>query len=115
MVDFTEIPLELQLREAKHRIQSHLGKGQKYTQFLSPAFLQWFPAIMDNQMSMQWDSITGIYDMVPAFPITLIDGEILDYWHAHPSVWKVKRDKQTLPVCAGHGDIIPRKTSQTLC
>ena len=33
MVDFAEIPLELQLREANCRIQSHLGKGRKYTQF----------------------------------------------------------------------------------
>ena len=94
MVDFTEIPLELQLREANHRIQSHLGKGQKYTQFLSPAFLWQFPTIMDNQISVQWDLITGVYDRVPAFPIILIDGEILDYWCTHPSVWEVGRDKQ---------------------
>ena len=30
----------------------------------------------------------------PAFPITLIDGEILDYWHAHPSMWEVERTQQ---------------------
>ena len=30
MVDFAEIPLELQLREANHRIQNHLAKGQNW-------------------------------------------------------------------------------------
>ena len=94
MVDFTEIPLELQLREANRRIQSHLGKGQKYAQFLSPMFLWWFPTIMDNQISIQWDSITGIFDWAPVFPITLINAGILDHWCTHPSVWEVDRSQQ---------------------
>ena len=94
MVDFTEIPLEIQLREANPHVQSHLGKGWKFTQFLSPMFLWQFPAIMDNQNSMQWDSIMGILDRAPAFPITLIDVQILDYWHVHPSVWEVERNQQ---------------------
>ena len=50
MVDFTEIPLELQLREANHHIQSHLGKGQKYTQFLLPVFLQQFPDLVTGHL-----------------------------------------------------------------
>ena len=86
MVDFTEILLELQLKEAHRRIQS--------AQFLSPMFLRRFPIIMDNQISMQWDSITGVFNCVPVFPITLIDTEILAYWHAHPSVWEVERSQQ---------------------
>ena len=52
-------------------------------------FLQRFPAIMDNQISVNWDTITGIYNRTPFFPITLIDAEILDDWSAHPSVWEV--------------------------
>ena len=94
MVDFTEIPLELQLREAHRCIQSHLKKGHRYPQFLSPMFLQWFPAIMDNQISIDWDTITGVFNRAPAFPITLIDVEILDYWCAHPSVWEVAPNLQ---------------------
>ena len=62
--------------------------------FLSPMFLRRFPAVMNNQISVQWDSITGVYDQVPVFPITLIDAEILDNWHAHPSVWEVERSQQ---------------------
>ena len=89
-----EIPLELQLREANCHIQSHLGKGWKYTQFLLPMFLRWFPTIIDNQISVEWDSITGVFSRSPAFPITLIDGEILDHWHTHPSVWQVERGQQ---------------------
>ena len=93
-MDFTEILLELQLREANCHIQSHLSKRWKYTQFLSPMFLWQFPTIMDNQISVQWDSITGVFDQVPVFPITLIDAEILDYWHTHISVWEVERSQQ---------------------
>ena len=94
MTDFSEVPLELQLREAHRRIQSHLGKGRKYTQFLSLMFLRQFPAIMDNQINVDWDCITGIFDRAPIFPITLIDTEILDYWCANPAVWKVARSMQ---------------------
>ena len=94
IVDFSEIPLELQLREAHHHIQSHLGKGHKYAQFLSLMFLLQFPAIMDNQISVDWDCITGIFDQAPLFPITLIDAEIQDYWCAHPTVWEVARNMQ---------------------
>ena len=95
MADFSEVPLELQLREAHHRIQSsHLGKGHKYAQFLSPMFLRQFPAIMDNQINVDWDCITGVFDQMPIFPITLIDTEILDYWCAHPAVWEVACNMQ---------------------
>ena len=94
MVDFAEVPLELQLQEVHHRIQSHVGKGCKYPQFLSPMFLRCFPAIMDNQILVDWDSITGAYDQVPLFPITLIDTEVLNYWCAYPTVWEVVHNLQ---------------------
>ena len=54
MVDFLEIPFELQLQEAHHRIQGHVGKGRKYPQFLSPMFLRRFPVIMDNQILVDY-------------------------------------------------------------
>ena len=41
---------------------------------------------MDNQLSVDWDTITGVYVF---FPITLIDTEILDDWATHPSIWEV--------------------------
>ena len=44
---------------------------------------------MDNQLSVDWDTITGVYDRTPFFPITLIDTEILDDWATHPSIWEV--------------------------
>ena len=44
---------------------------------------------MDNQISVDWDTITGAYDRVPLFPITLIDTEGLDYWCTHPTVLEV--------------------------
>ena len=94
MVDFSEIPLELQLREANCRIQSHLSKGCKYAQFQSLMFLRCFLAIMDNQILVDWDTITGVFDWVPLFPITLIDAEILDHWCTHPGVWEVVRNIQ---------------------
>ena len=94
MVDFVEIPLELQLWEVHCRIRGHVGKGRKYPQFLSPMFLQRFPAIMDNQISVDWDNITGTYDRAPLFPITLIDTKVLDYWCAHPTVWEVVHNLQ---------------------
>ena len=94
MADLMEIPLELQLQEAHCRIQSHLGKGHKYAQFLSPMFLWWFPVVMDNQISVDWNTITGVFDRAPIFPITLIDVEILDYWRTHPSMWEVARNLQ---------------------
>ena len=49
---------------------------------------------MDNQILVDWDTITGAYDRVPLFPITLIDTEVLDYWCAHPTVWEVARNLQ---------------------
>ena len=52
-------------------------------------FLRRFPAIMDNQISVNWDTITGVYNRMPFFPITLTDAEILDDWSAHPSIWEV--------------------------
>ena len=89
MAELTEIPLELQLKEANCRIKLHQSTGHKFQQFLSPMFLRHFPAIMDNEISVNWDTITGIYDRTPFFPIMLIDTEILDAWFAHPSVWEV--------------------------
>ena len=44
---------------------------------------------MDNHVSVDWDTITGIFKRMPFLPITLIDMEILDEWFAHPSVWEV--------------------------
>ena len=49
---------------------------------------------MDNQISVDWDTITGAYDQAPLFPITLIDTEVLDYWCTHPTVWEVARNLQ---------------------
>ena len=86
MVELTEIPLELQLKEANRQIKLHQSKGHKFQQFLSPMFLRRFPAIMDNQISVDWNTITGVYDRMPFFPITLIDAEILDDWFYHPSM-----------------------------
>ena len=57
-------------------------------------FLRRFPAIMENQLSIDWDTISGVYDRTPFFPITLIDTEILDDWAAHPSVWEVEPKRQ---------------------
>ena len=57
-------------------------------------FLQRFPAIMDNQISVNWDTVTGVYDRTPFFPITLIDTEILDDWFTHPSVWEMASNQQ---------------------
>ena len=94
MVDFIEIPLDLQLKEAHHWIKEHLEKGRKFSHFLSPMFLWQFPTIMDNQISVEWDTITNLFDRSPAFPITLIDTEILDGWCANPSVWEVERNQQ---------------------
>ena len=94
MAELTEIPLELQLKEVNRRIKLHVSKGRKYQQFLSPMFLRHFPAIMENQISVDWNTITGIYDRTPTLPITLIDTEILDDWSAHPSVWEVPANQQ---------------------
>ena len=79
-----EIPLELQLKEANHRIKMHLRKGHKFQQFLSPMFLRRFLAIMENHISVDWNTISGVCDMTPTLPITLIDTEILDDWFSHP-------------------------------
>ena len=57
-------------------------------------FLRRFPTIMDNQLSIDWDTISGVYDRTPFFPITLIDTEILDDWAAHPSIWEVEPKRQ---------------------
>ena len=78
MAELQEIPLELQLRKANWRIAAHLSKGRKFPEFLSPMFLKRFPAIMDNHISVNWNTISGIYDRTPFFPIMLIDTEILD-------------------------------------
>ena len=49
---------------------------------------------MDNQISVDWDCITGVFIQGPLFPITLIDAEILDYWCTHPTVWEVAHNMQ---------------------
>ena len=89
-----EIPLELQLNEANRWIKMHLSKGHKFQQFLSPMFLRRFPAIMENQITVDWNTVSGIYDRTPTLPITLIDTEILDYWFTCPSVWDVPSNLQ---------------------
>ena len=94
MAELLEILLDLQLREAHRCIQAHWDKGHKFPEFLSPMFLRRFPAIMENQLSIDWDTISGVYDRTPFFPITLIDTEILDDWAAHPSVWEVELKRQ---------------------
>ena len=94
MAEIQEILLELQLCEANCRIAAHLSKGQKFTEFLSPMFLRRFPAIMDNHLTVDWNTISGIYDRMPMFPITLIDTKILDDWVAHPFVWEVPPKQQ---------------------
>ena len=68
MAELAEIPLELQLREANRHIKMHQSKGRKFAEFLSPMFLRRFPAIMDNQISVNWDTIMGVYDRMPFFP-----------------------------------------------
>ena len=57
-------------------------------------FLRRFPVIMDNHLSVNWDTISGVYDRTPVFPITLIDTKILDDWCAHPSVWEAPPKQQ---------------------
>ena len=49
---------------------------------------------MDNQILVDWDTITGAYDQAPLFPIMLIDTKVLDYWCTHPTVWEVARNLQ---------------------
>ena len=49
---------------------------------------------MDNQISVDWDTVTGAYDRAPLFPITLIDTEVLNYWCTHPTVWEVVHNLQ---------------------
>ena len=94
MAELEQIPLNLQLCKANRCIAVHLSKGCKFQEFLSPIFLRRFLAIMDNHISVNWDTITGIYDRTPFFPITLIDTAILDDWFAHPSVWEVLSKQQ---------------------
>ena len=72
----------------------HLSKGHKFQQFLLPMFLWHFPAIMENQISVDWNTVSGVYDRMPTLPITLIDTEILDNWFACPSVWDVLSNLQ---------------------
>ena len=49
---------------------------------------------MENQISVDWNTILGIYDRTPTLPITLIDTEILDDWFTQPSVWDVLSNLQ---------------------
>ena len=90
MAELQEIPLELQVHEANRRIAAHLSKGCKYAEILSPAFLRRFPAMMDGHLSMEWDTILGVFDRMPSFPVTLIDNEVLDEWGAHPTIWEAQ-------------------------
>ena len=94
MAELTEIPLKLQLKEANRRIKMHLSKGRKLQQFLSPMFLRRFPTIMENHISVDWNTISDVYDRTPTLPITLIDTEILDDWFNHPQVWDMSHDLQ---------------------
>ena len=94
MAELTEIPLELQLKEANYWIKMHLSKGHKFQQFLSPMFLRRFPTIMENQITVDWNTVSGVYDRMPTLPITLIDTEILDDWFTRPSVWDVSSNLQ---------------------
>ena len=72
----------------------HTSKGHKFQQFLLLMFLRCFPAIMENHISVDWNTISGIYDRTPMLPITLIDTEISDDWFTHPSVWDVSSNLQ---------------------
>ena len=94
MAELTEIPLKLQLKEANRRIKMHLSQGHKFQQFLSPMFQWRFPTIMENHISVDWNTILGIYDRMPTLPITLINTEILDDWFTHPSMWDVSFNLQ---------------------
>ena len=94
MVNYSEIPLDLQLKEAHHQIAGYKVKGQCPAQFLSPIFLQQFPAIMDNQILVEWDGITGLFERLGTIPITLIDSDILNEWRANLSMWEVDRSLQ---------------------
>ena len=94
MAELTEIPLELQLKEANCRIKMHTSKRCKFQQFLSPMFLWHFPAIMENQISVDWNTVSGVYGRTPTLPITLIDMEILDDWFTCPSVWDMSSNLQ---------------------
>ena len=49
---------------------------------------------MENHISVDWNTISGVYDRMPTLPITLIDTEILDDWFACPSVWDVLSNLQ---------------------
>ena len=89
-----KIPLKLQLKEANRRIKMHLSKGHKFQQFLSPMFLRCFPAIMENHISVDWNTISGVYNRMPTLPITLIDTEIFDDWFSYPQVWDMSRNLQ---------------------
>ena len=94
MAELTEIPLELQPKEANRRIKMHASKGRKFQQFLSPMFLRHFPTIMENQISVDWNTVSGVYYRMPTLPITLIDTEILGDWFTRPSVWDVSSNLQ---------------------
>ena len=72
----------------------HTSKGSKFQQFLSTMFLRRFPTIMENQISVDWITVSGVYDRMPTLPITLIDTEILDDWFVHPSVWDMSSNLQ---------------------
>ena len=99
MAELTEIPLELQLKEANRQIKMHTSKGHKFQQFLSPMFLWHFPVIMENQISVDWNTVSGIYYRMPTLPITLIDTEILDDWFAPPQCGTCHPICNTLGMC----------------
>ena len=49
---------------------------------------------MENHISIDWNTISGIYDRMPTLPITPIDTEILDDWFTRPQVWDMSCDLQ---------------------
>ena len=43
---------------------------------------------------MGWGGITGLFERLGTISITLIDSDILNEWHANPSMWEVDRSLQ---------------------
>ena len=60
-------------------------------------FLWQFPTVMDNHISIEWDTITSLFDKLYTFPITLIHTEILNGWHSNPVMWEVDRRACSTP------------------
>ena len=72
---------------------------------------------MDNKISVNWDTITGIYDRMPFFPITLIDRDIGQLVCTPLHVGGVAQSAAFL-ARAGHGSLyatIPLQGSACYC